>query len=88
MSEQERPLRPIQGLEATRHVPNAEHLTVRSTSALIQEVAAKAPEQTAITLHAEGERADRPVRISYSVLLKGMHQTANLLADLGIFVGR
>jgi len=82
-SEQERALRPIQGLEATRHVPNAERLTIRSTYALIREVAAKAPEQTAITLHAEGERLDRPIRISYDALLNSLHQTANLLADLG-----
>jgi hypothetical protein len=64
MSEQERPLRPIQGLEAIEHVPNAERLTFRSTYALIRKVAVKAPEQTAITLHAEGERSDRLVRIS------------------------
>ena len=78
------PLRTIQDLEAIEHMPNAERLTARSTYELIREAAAKDPEQTAIAFLSGGNRLDRPIRISYGALLNGLHQTANLLADLGV----
>jgi fatty-acyl-CoA synthase len=84
MGEQDMPLRTIQDLEAIEHVPSALRLIVRSTYELIREAATKDPERRAITLLAEGVRSDRPARLSYRALLNGMHQTANLLADLGI----
>ena len=59
------PLCTIQDLEACERVPLAERLTVRTTYELIRETATKGPEQTAITLLGEGDRLDRPVRISY-----------------------
>ncbi len=87
MSQQQMPPRTIQDIEAIEQVPLAERLTVRSTYELIQEMAAKDPERTAIALPGGGKRSDRPVRLSYGALLKGVHQTANLLADLGVEPG-
>ena len=77
-------LRTIQDLEAIEQVPLAARLAVRSTYELMREAAAKDPERTAITLLPAGEHADRPVCLSYRALLSSIHQTANLLADLGM----
>jgi len=87
MSQRETPPRTIQDTQAIEQVPLAERLTVRSTYELIREMAARDPERTAITLPAGEERSDQPISLSYGALLKGMHQTANLLADLGVESG-
>jgi len=84
MPQQERPVRTIKDIEVIEKVPLAARLTVRSTYELIREAAAKDPERTAITLLPEGEQAGRPVHLSYRALLSSIHQTANLLADLGL----
>jgi fatty-acyl-CoA synthase len=84
MGEQEMFLRTIQDLEAIEHVPLAERLNVHSTYELIRKAATKDPERTAISLLLGGEQADRPVCLSYRALLSSIHQTANLLADLGM----
>src|SRR5438270_7377758 len=83
MGEQEMFLRTIQDLDTIEHVP----LTVHSTYELIREAAAKDPERTAISLLSGRNRSDRPVRLSNRALLNNIHQTANLLADLGIEPG-
>ncbi len=77
-------LRTIQDLEAIEHVPLAARLSVRSTYELIRKAAAQDPERAAIALLPAGEQADRPVCLSYRALLSSIHQTANLLADLGM----
>src|SRR6266852_7460739 len=87
MGEQDMPLRTIQHLEAIEHVPGASRLTVHSTYELIREAAAKDPERTAIKVLTEGDQSDRPGHLSYGSLLNTIHQTANLLADLGIESG-
>jgi fatty-acyl-CoA synthase len=87
MSQRQTPPRTIQDIEAIEQVPLVERLTVRSTYELIEEMAAKDPERTAIALPGGEDRSDRPVRLSYGTLLKGVHQTANLLADLGVEPG-
>jgi fatty-acyl-CoA synthase len=84
MGEQEMFLRTIQDLEASEHVPRAARLTVRSTYELIREAATKDPEGTAIALLSGGNQLEQQVRISYHALLVNIHQTANLLADLGV----
>jgi len=84
MEEQEMLLRTIQDLEAIEHVPSASRLSVRSTYELIREAATQDPERTAIAFLSGGDRLDRPEGISYGALLNGLHQTANLLADLGV----
>ncbi len=50
-------------------------------------MAARDPEQTAIALLTGGESPDRRGLLSYGALLGGIHQTANLLADLGVEPG-
>lgn len=84
MEEQDMCLRTTQDLEAIEHVPSASRLSVRSTYELIREAATQNPERTAIALLSGGDRLDRPDGISYGALLNGLHQTANLLADLGV----
>jgi len=84
MEEQDMPLRTIHHLEATRHVPNASRLTARSTYELIREAAVQDPEQAAVTFLSGGDHLDRLKGMSYGALLNGLHQTANLLADLGV----
>ena len=81
------PLRTIQDLESIEHVPSASRLSVHSTYELIREAATKDPERTAIALLTGNKRSDRLVRLSYRTLLNNIHQTANLLADLGIWAG-
>jgi fatty-acyl-CoA synthase len=80
-------LRTIQDLEASEHVPLAARLTVHSTYELIREAATKDPDRTAITLLSGRNRSDRPLRLSYRALINNIHQTANLLVDLGIESG-
>jgi len=87
MEEQDMPLRTIQDLEAIEHVPGASRLTVHSTYELIRDAAINDPERMAIALLAGRKRSDRPVRLSYGSLLNNLHQTANLLADLGVESG-
>src|SRR6266852_4279560 len=87
MEEQDMPLRTIQDLEAIEHVPGASRLTVHSTYELIREAATNNPERTAIKVLTEGDQSDRPGRLSYGSLLNNLHQTANLLADLGVESG-
>jgi fatty-acyl-CoA synthase len=84
MGEQEMPLRTIQDLEAIEHVSFAARLNVHSTYQLIREAATQDPERMAIALLSGRKRSDQPARISYNALLNGLHQAANLLADLGI----
>ncbi len=77
-------LRTIQDLEAIEHVPLAARISVRSTYELIREAATHDPERTAIAFLSGRDGLDRPEGISYGALLNGLHQTANLLADLGV----
>ena len=84
MGEQDGPLRAPHHREANRHVPNASRLTARSTYELIREAAAHDPERPAIAFLSGGDRLERYAGMSYGALLNGLHQTANLLADLGV----
>ena len=81
------PLRTIQDLEAIGQVPSASHLIIRSTYELIRAAATNDPERMVIEVLAEGDRSDRPGRLSYGRLLNNLHQAANLLADLGVESG-
>src|SRR6266567_4602485 len=84
MGAQDMPLSTTEDLEVIEHVPLAARLSVRSTYELIREAATQDPECTAIAFLSGGDRLDRPEGISYGALLNGLHQTANLLADLGV----
>ena len=82
MGEQDRPLWTPHHRETSRHEQNASRLTARSTYELIREAAAHEPERTAIAFFSGGGPQERPAGLSYGALLHGLHQTANLLADL------
>lgn len=84
MSQQEMPPRTFQNLQASGQVPRPSHLIVRSTYELIREAATNDPERTAIDAPAEGDQSEH---LSYGSLLNHLHQTANLLADLGVESG-
>jgi fatty-acyl-CoA synthase len=87
MAEQETAPRTPKESDGSEQVLKAAHLSVRSTYELIREAAARNPEQTAITFLPGGKAYDGPRRLSYGALLGGIHQTANLLADLGVEPG-
>lgn len=80
-------LRTIEELEALEQVPLAVRLRVRSTYELMREVATHDPERTAIALLVGRDRSDQAERLCSRAFLNSMHQTANLLADLGIEPG-
>ncbi len=84
MAEQKTALRTPKDNEGSEKVLRTLRRSCRSPYELIREVAARDPEQTAIALLTEGEPSDRPRRLA---LLGGIHQTANLLADLGVEPG-
>ena len=87
MGEQNLPLHTIGGRAADERVTSASRLSVGSTYELIREAATNHPDRTAIEVLAEGEQLDRPGHLSYGRLLRAIHQTANLLADLGVESG-
>ena len=87
MGEQNLPLHIIGGCGVDEYVTSASRLSIGSTYELIREAATIHPERTAIDLLAEGDQADRPGHLSYDCLLRAIHQTANLLADLGVESG-
>jgi len=78
------PGRVLADIEQSEHIPLATRLAARSTYELLQAAAETAPEQTALCCVPTARRANQPVSLSYRVLLGKLHQTANLLADLGI----
>src|SRR5258708_37307432 len=87
MAEQETSPRSPHSRSGSEKVLNASRRSCRSTYELIREGAVRNPEQTAIALPPGGEPSDRPRHLSYGAFLGGIHQTANLLADLGIESG-
>lgn len=87
MGEQDLFLRTIQDLEASEHVPLAARLSVRSTYELLREAVTQDPQRTAIAFLSGRDRLDRVTHLSSRALLNGIHQTANLLADLSIRPG-
>ncbi len=64
--------------------PLAEALPVRSTYEIFRNSAAAFGDKTALTFLPDADPATKPVRWSYSQLLAGIHQTANLLHRLGL----
>ena len=88
MAEQETSSQTTEDFEGNKKVPKTSHLSVHSTYELLREVAVRDPEKTAIVLLAGDEQADRlGGDLSYGALLNGIHQTANLLADLCVESG-
>jgi fatty-acyl-CoA synthase len=78
---------PVHGLDDIRRIeqtPLHEALTVRSTYEIFRNSGAAFGDKTALTFLRTGNPADEPMRWSYAELLRGIHQTANLLHRLGV----
>ncbi len=71
----------VERLEAT---PLEQALTARSTYDIFCNSARAFGDKTALTFLTSADPADEPIRWSYSELLAGIHQTANLLHRLGL----
>jgi fatty-acyl-CoA synthase len=88
MTEQEIAPHTIEDFAENKEIPKISRLSVCNTYELIRDVSVRDPERTAIVLPAGEEQADQLGRaFSYGALLNGVHQTANLLADLAVEPG-
>jgi fatty-acyl-CoA synthase len=67
--------------------PLEQVLTVRSTYEIFRNSAQAFADKTALTFLISGNPADTPIRWTYSQVLRGIHQTANLLHKLGVQSG-
>ena len=77
-------VRTLADILAFEQIPLAQRALPQSTYALLCQAAALAPERTALHYVAGAERLGEGTPISYALLLARLHQTANLLGDLGI----
>src|SRR5229473_609866 len=84
MSPQDAPLRTLQDIERLEQVPLARRLAVGSTYALLRKVVTKSPEQPVLCFVPAANRPQLGEGLTAHAFLSKMHQTANLLADLGI----
>ncbi|RYZ12759.1 MAG: acyl-CoA synthetase [Comamonadaceae bacterium] len=78
------PIRSIEDVRRLEAVPLEQAVTVRSTYELFRNSAAAFGEKTALTFLRDADPATPPIRWSYARLLAGIHQTANLLHELGV----
>lgn len=78
------PIRSLQDVERLEAVPLAQALPVQSTYEIFRNSAHAFGEKTALSFLPTADPADEPVRWSYTQLLAGIHQTANLLHSLGV----
>ena len=76
-----RTLADVRRLEAT---PIGEAIPVDSTYELLRNAATAYGDRTALTLLRDADPATPPIRWTYSQLLAGIHQTANVLHTLGV----
>lgn len=81
------PVRSIADLHKLEAIPIEQALTVRSTYEIFRNSAHAFADKTALTFLRSGNPDDAPIRWSYAQLLKGIHQTANLLHRLGVQSG-
>lgn len=81
---QDVPLCTLQDIERLERVPLAIRLSVRSTYALLREAALRSPEQPALCFVPAGDPPQPDKTLTTRAFLEKLHQTANLLADLGI----
>lgn len=78
------PVRSLQDVERLETLPLAQALPVQSTYEIFCNSAHAFGDKTALSFLPTADPADQPVRWSYAQLLAGIHQTANLLHDLGV----
>ncbi|MGH8816179.1 MAG: acyl-CoA synthetase, partial [Achromobacter pestifer] len=81
------PVRTAADVQRLQSRPLAETLTVQSTYEIFRNSAAAFGDKTALTFLRTADPDDDAVRWSYRELLAGIHQTANLLHDLGVRAG-
>lgn len=79
-----RPVRSLADIQALEQTPLAQALTVRSTYEIFRNAGHAFGDKTALTFLRTGNPDDAPIRWSYAELLARIHQTANLLHDLGV----
>jgi fatty-acyl-CoA synthase len=84
MSPQAGPRRTLEDIERFERVPLARRLAVGSTYALLHKAVANSPEQPARCLIPLGDSSQPEGALSARAFLGKVHQTANLLADLGM----
>jgi fatty-acyl-CoA synthase len=78
------PIRSLDDVRRLEQVPLDQALTVRSTYEIFRNSAQAFGNKTALTFLRTGNPAHEPIRWSYAGLLRGIHQTANLLHRLGV----
>lgn len=78
------PIRSLQDVERLEAVPLAQALPVQSTYEIFCNSAHAFGDKTALSFLPTADPADEPLRWSYTQLLAGIHQTANLLHSLGV----
>lgn len=78
------PIRSLADVQRLEEVPLSQALTVRSTYEIFRNSAAAFGDKTALTFLRSADPEVEPIRWSYAQLLAGIHQTANLLHELGV----
>ena len=84
MPPQDVPRRTLQDIERLERVPLAKRLAVGSTYALLHKALASSPEQPARCFLPLGDPSQPDEALTARAFLGKVHQTANLLADLGM----
>jgi len=84
MSPQAAPRRTLEDIERLERVPLARRLAVGSTYALLQKALASSPEQPARCFLPLGDPSQPGEALTARAFLGKVHQTANLLSDLGM----
>ena len=84
MSPQDAPRRTLQDIERLERVPLARRLAVGSTYAVLHKALASSPEQPARCFLPLGDPSQPGEALTARAFLGKVHQTANLLADLGM----
>ncbi|MBP6618556.1 MAG: AMP-binding protein, partial [Burkholderiaceae bacterium] len=79
-----RPIRSLADVHQLEATPLAEAITVRSTYEIFFNAAHAFGAHTALTFLRDADPATPPIRWTYTELLAGIHQTANLLHSLGV----
>src|SRR6266566_6480436 len=84
MSPQDAPRRTLEDIERLERVPLAQRLAVGSTYALLHKAVASSPEQPVHCFLPLGDEPQPGEALTARAFLGKVHQTANLLADLGM----
>ena len=84
MPQPDAPRRTLEDIERLERVPLAKRLAVGSTYELLQKTVASSPEQPARYFLPLGEPSQPGEALTARAFLGKVHQTANLLADLGM----